>query len=250
VVQQNGEKREKARWEERRERGEAQGKKEDLQERLFKSRIERRNSASQDDKINRMINEEAVPLVNQPDAQPLSEVNEVTICNVQQEGPYETMEGSLTVGHKFTLRVRGRNPARCQLRWYEKTDVSYLPGGNFPTEGEYMKENVWNNMYRIHPESNVFTPWREALKDGGEFTIDICDPPGIVYNPHESKARQLRFRLIVESQEGSERVAEAEQYIRVENGVLKEAHFKVYKNNVQVSNGGYAANDQPPPYIT
>ena len=103
-----------------------------------------------------------------------------------------------------------------------------------------MKENEWNNMYKIAPNSPVFNSWNDVNKEG-DFEVTIKDIPGIVYGNNEDKERTLRFRLIVEGSDGSERASEAKQFIKVEGGELIRNSFTIYANNVAVSPGGEEA---------
>jgi hypothetical protein len=76
----------------------------------------------------------------------------------------------------------------CVLEWWEKTDQPYVTG---------MTPNVWCDMYRLAPNSDVFQQWNFQLRcvPLGQSDFVINDPPGIMTD--ETESRTLLFEIRV-----------------------------------------------------
>lgn len=186
--------------------------------------------------------------INQAIQRTTGSISKVEIVNVKKQysSSQETLSGKATVGHEFSLKITGVNAKDCQLRWYEKTDVPYLPKQQFSVDGEYMKRDKWNNMYEItEGESDIFKPWNDIKDTTGSFDITIKDIPGIEIEKNENKSRTLQFRLIVEGSDGTEKVVEAIQEIDVKNGKVIKNRFDILNNDTEVSAGGYVGKKAP-----
>lgn len=173
-------------------------------------------------------------------------VQKVEILDVtpQYKSAEETLSGVITIGHEFKLHIVGKNAKDCMLRWYENPTISYLPKGQHDIDGEYMKEGVWNNMYLIvEGESDIFIPWNEIKESEGDFDIIITDIPGISVAPGEEKKRTLKFRLIVEGKDGTERMVEASQFIEVETDGKYKSTFTVIQNDMGTSASGFVGEE-------
>jgi hypothetical protein len=142
------------------------------------------------------------------------------------------------VGHTFDLVIELVDAANCQLRWYEKTDEPYV---------DSMMRQIWNNMTIIGEASPVFAPWFEAVESAnqGAQTIRLTDPPAIIVPASGERDRWLDFRIIVEGDDGSERVVQARQVICVVNHVPVKWSFVILTNNAETHPAGFV---DPQPY--
>ncbi|PYX00259.1 MAG: hypothetical protein DMG89_04890 [Acidobacteria bacterium] len=117
-------------------------------------------------------------------------VKDVTIKNISK-----IRSGDL-YGHKYDLVIEmeykgteKKTAADCTLKWLEKTNRSYYPT---------MRDNEWNDMFVLVPESPTFNPWTKSrrMPCPGSETVTITDPPQADL---KKPPRTLEFKMTVGS---------------------------------------------------
>lgn len=103
------------------------------------------------------------------------------------------------MGHSFDLAIGlsytgTATKQRCNLEWWEKTDVPALTGH---------APNTWTDMYSQFSQSPTFDPWRNRSEPcPGTGNVTINDPPALGRRPGRTVTRTLEFRLVVNSGSG------------------------------------------------
>ena len=164
-----------------------------------------------------------------------------------------TWDGNF-LGHEFEVVIQVTNPSECQLRWYEKTDIPYLDEraqmifGRREVIRRGMRAGIWNNMYELMPDSDVFKPWRNVqaqARPGCLTVIRIKDIPATELPKTGTKKRYLEFRIIVEGIDGTERAAIARQDLEGVDGRPTRSSFTVWQNNVSTNPGRFVGSTAP-----
>ncbi|HEX5104217.1 MAG TPA: hypothetical protein VFV87_10425 [Pirellulaceae bacterium] len=111
-------------------------------------------------------------------------IKQVKIVGTPQQVNKPTRFGP-TIGHQFVVEILAEDIGNCRLQWWEKTERPYTPG---------MLPGVWCDLFALHPQSDVFAPWRGHVSMG-PAEIQLHDPPGIMVS--DCQFRELCFEIRV-----------------------------------------------------